>query len=105
LLRLFLRQRYSNVVLKCAGVAVVHVLQALLYLCWGRSKGFFTCGELLSHLNHPHVILASELPFAIHCCSRQVSVGVSFACHWLVCVVFQESEEAVQRRSCFNGGT
>ena len=34
--------------MSAAGVAVVHVLQALLYICCARARGFFTCGALFN---------------------------------------------------------
>jgi hypothetical protein len=52
---------------ECPGVGVVHVLQALLYLFWGRSKRFFTSSELCFVLcigRIPSVFCASAYAFA-----------------------------------------
>jgi hypothetical protein len=74
-----------------AGVAVVHVLQALVYLCLGQSKGFFTCGALLS--KSAEVLFGCPSFFMLnHCCVRQISARLLFACHWVGCLVSQEEK-------------
>jgi hypothetical protein len=73
----------------CAGVAVVHVLQALLYLCFARARGFFTCGALFYFVGGSlleFIILNVDIPgkfmvncllpvigWSVWCCSKQTS--------------------------------
>jgi hypothetical protein len=69
----------------------VHVLQALVYLCLGQSKGFFTCGALLS----AEVFFGCPSFFMLNqCCFRQISARLLFACLWVGCLVSQEGKAA-----------
>jgi hypothetical protein len=76
-----------HVKFECAGVAVVHVLQALLYLCFARARGFFTRGALIYFVGGSlleFIFLNVDIPgkflfncllpvigWSVWCCSKQ----------------------------------
>ena len=70
----------------CAAVAVVHVLQALVYIYLANKNSYFTWGAFF-FASICDVPLHCFAPFYDLCCFRQSSPPVSRASHWLGRVV------------------